>query len=249
MNISIITAVFNRSSTIVQAVKSVQQQTYPEVEHVVIDGASTDGTLQLLHECLHDDAILVSELDCGMYDAINKGIVRSSGEIIGLMHSDDVYANKHVLADVADIFADAEIDAVYGDVAFFRPSNSEKLVRRYRSDLFNPERLAWGWVPAHTALFLRRRVFEQYGFYKINYKIASDYEFMARIFRSKVIHSKYLPRVLVHMRIGGVSTGGWRNTVLLNQEVLRACRENGIKTNMLKILSKYPLKIMEFLRS
>jgi glycosyltransferase involved in cell wall biosynthesis len=247
VNISIITAVFNRSSTIVKAVKSVQQQTHPEVEHVVIDGASTDGTLQLLHECLHDDAILVSELDCGMYDAINKGIVRSSGEIIGLMHSDDVYANKHVLAHVADIFADAEIDAVYGDVAFFRPSTPEKLVRRYRSDLFNPERLAWGWVPAHTALFLRRRVFEQYGFYKINYKIASDYEFMARIFRSKVIRSKYLPNVLVHMRIGGVSTGGWRNTVLLNQEVLRACRENGIKTNMLKILSKYPLKIMEFL--
>jgi glycosyltransferase involved in cell wall biosynthesis len=247
VNISIITAVFNRSSTIVQAVKSVQQQTYPEIEHVVIDGASTDGTLQLLHECLHDDAILVSELDCGMYDAINKGIVRSSGEIIGLMHSDDVYANKHVLADVADIFADPEIDAVYGDVAFFRPSTPGKLVRRYRSDLFNPERLAWGWVPAHTALFLRRRVFEQYGFYKINYKIASDYEFMARIFRSKVIRSKYLPNVLVHMRIGGVSTGGWRNTVLLNQEVLRACRENGIKTNMLKILSKYPLKIMEFL--
>ena len=247
MNISIITAVFNRSSTIVQAVKSVQQQTHPEVEHVVIDGASTDGTLQLLHECLHDGAILVSELDCGIYDAINKGIVRSSGEIIGLMHSDDVYANKHVLADVADIFADAEIDAVYGDVAFFRPSTPEKLVRRYRSDRFNPERLAWGWVPAHTALFLRRRVFEQYGFYKINYKIASDYEFMARIFRSKVIRSKYLPNVLVHMRIGGVSTGGWRNTVLLNQEVLRACRENGIKTNMLKILSKYPLKIMEFL--
>lgn len=247
MNISIITAVFNRSSTIVKAVKSVQQQTHPEVEHVVIDGASTDGTLQLLHECLHDDAILVSELDCGMYDAINKGIVRSSGEIIGLMHSDDVYANKHVLADVADIFADPEIDAVYGDVAFFRPSTPGKLVRRYRSDLFNPERLAWGWVPAHTALFLRRRVFEQYGFYKINYKIASDYEFMARIFRSKVIRSKYLPNVLVHMRIGGVSTGGWRNTVLLNQEVLRACRENGIKTNMLKILSKYPLKIMEFL--
>ena len=247
MNISIITAVFNRSSTIVQAVKSVQQQTHPEVEHVVIDGASTDVTLQLLHECLHDRAILVSELDCGIYDAINKGIVRSSGEIIGLMHSDDVYANKHVLANVADIFGDAEIDAVYGDISFFRPSAPEKLVRRYRSDRFNAEMLAWGWVPAHTALFLRRRVFEQYGLYKINYKIASDYEFMARIFRSKVIRSKYLPNVLVHMRIGGVSTGGWRNTVLLNQEVLRACRENGIKTNMLKILSKYPLKIMEFL--
>jgi glycosyltransferase involved in cell wall biosynthesis len=247
VNISIITAVFNRSSTIVQAVKSVQQQTHPDVEHVVIDGASTDGTLQLLHECLHDGAILVSEPDCGMYDAINKGIVRSSGDIIGLMHSDDVYANKHVLADVADIFADSEIDAVYGDVAFFRSSNPAKLVRRYRSDVFNPERLAWGWVPAHTALFLRRRIFEQYGFYKTNYKIASDYEFMARIFRTKVIRSKYLPNVLVHMRIGGVSTGGWRNTVILNQEVLRACRENGIKTNMLKILSKYPLKIMEFL--
>ena len=132
VNISIITAVFNRSSTIVQAVKSVQQQTHPDVEHVVIDGASTDGTLQLLHECLHDGAILVSEPDCGMYDAINKGIVRSSGDIIGLMHSDDVYANKHVLADVADIFADSEIDAVYGDVAFFRSSNPAKLVRRYR---------------------------------------------------------------------------------------------------------------------
>ena len=247
MKISIITAVFNRSSTIVQAVKSVQQQTHPDVEHVVIDGASTDGTLQLLHECLYVGAILVSELDYGIYDAINKGIGCSSGEIVGLMHSDDVYADNHVLADVADIFTDPELDAVYGDVAFFRSAAPEKLVRRYRSDRFSPERLAWGWVPAHTALFLRRRVFEQYGLYKIDYKIASDYEFIARIFRAKVIRSKYVPKVLVHMRIGGVSTGGWRNTLLLNQEVLRACHENGIKTNMLKILSKYPLKIMEFL--
>ncbi len=224
-----------------------QQQTHPDVEHVVIDGGSTDGTLQLLHECLHDGTLLVSEPDRGIYDAINKGIACSSGEIVGLLHSDDVYANDFILADVADIFADPEIDAVYGDVAFFRPAAPEKLVRRYRSDRFSPERLAWGWVPAHTALFLRRRVFEQYGLYKIDYKIASDYDFMARIFRAKLIRSKYLPTVLVHMRIGGVSTGGWRNTLLLNQEVLRACRENGIKTNMLKILSKYPLKIMEFL--
>lgn len=248
MKFSIITAVFNRADSIVHAVASVQQQTHADVEHVVIDGASTDGTLQILQNCLNERAVLISESDCGIYDAINKGIFRSTGDIIGLMHSDDMFSDENVLANVADVFIKNDVDAVYGDAAFFRAEAREKFVRRYRSDRFSPDMLAWGWMPAHTAFFLRRRVVDQYGVYKIDYRIAADFEFIARIFSSGQLRTKYMPKVLVHMRTGGVSTGGWRNTLRLNQEVLRACRENGIRTNMLKILSKYPLKALEVLR-
>ncbi|ABB24696.1 conserved hypothetical protein [Pelodictyon luteolum DSM 273] len=247
--ISIITAVYNRADCIHLAMKSVQLQLYKYYEHVVIDGGSTDSTLKRVCDYADYRTLLVSESDQGIYDAINKGIIRSSGEIIGLMHSDDVYANKHVLTRVADAFADSDVDAVYGDVAFFHPQSPGKIIRRYRSDRFRPEMLDWGWMPAHTALFFRKRVFDQYGLYKIDYRIAADFEFVARVFRSGRLRSIYLPEVLVHMSSGGISTGGWRSTILLNQEVLRACRENNIDTNMLKILTKYPLKALEFLRS
>ncbi len=247
MKISVITAVFNRQQTIGRAIQSVQEQSYDDIEHVIIDGASTDGTLKVIEKNRAENTMIISEADNGIYDAINKGIRLSSGDVIGLMHSDDVYVSESVLSKVAKVFSDPLVDAVYGDVVFFRENEPEKHVRRYSSKRFSPAMLAWGLMPAHTSLFIRKRVFDRFGLYKTDYKIAADFEFVARIFSNGKLNAVYLPEVLVRMAIGGVSTGGLKNTLRLNQEVLRACRENKIRTNMLKILSKYPWKIMEYL--
>lgn len=245
---SIITAVFNRAETILNAVNSVQAQTYTNTEHVVVDGASTDGTVDILKQHLGVNTVFLSESDKGIYDALNKGIALATGDIIGFMHSDDSYANVRVLETVARAFEASDVDGVYADVLFFHPAAPDKPVRRYRSDRFSADRLAWGWMPAHTTLFLRRRVYEQYGYFKSTYKIAADFEFIVRILADRKIKLAYIPEVLVHMNTGGASTAGLKSTIRLNQEVKRACAENGIRTNWFKILSKYPLKMLEYIR-
>jgi glycosyltransferase involved in cell wall biosynthesis len=222
-------------------------QTYPDIEHIVVDGGSTDGTLDVIAHYRNDLSKVVSEPDHGIYDAMNKGVALATGEVIGFLNADDMYAHSDVIARVAKIMQRSELDALYGDVAFFRPEEPQKTVRRYRSSHFRPSRIAWGWMPAHPALFLHCRVFENVGAFRTDYRIAGDFELVARAFHSGELRYQYLPEVLVHMRIGGVSTGGWRNTVLLNREVIRACRENGIYTNYLMVLSKYPLKLMELI--
>ena len=138
-----------------------------------------------------------------------------------------------------------ELDALLGDVAFFQPTDPTRMVRRYRSDRFTPGRLAWGWMPAHPALFLNKSVVQRVGRFKTEYRIAGDFDYIARAFYGGDLRYQHLPEVLVHMQTGGASTAGWRSKVLLNQEVLRSCRENGISTNLFKILSKYPMKLLE----
>ncbi len=248
LKVSIITCVYNRESTILDSICSVNSQTYPSIEHILIDGGSTDATLEIVQKHFNSRMVLASESDFGIYDAINKGILKSTGDIVGLLHSDDTYASNYTIAEIAQEFSNPELDVVYGDVAFFRHGKDKKIHRHYRSDRFSPQMLSRGWMPAHTGLFVRRRIFEKYGLYKTNYKIAADMDFVARIFKLGNLQAKYIPKILVHMRTGGVSTGGLKNTILLNREVLRALRENGINTNIFKILSKYPLKFIEFFR-
>jgi len=247
MKISVITVVFNRAETIAQAIESLQAQTCP-VEYIVVDGASTDGTLEILRRNLGPSARLISEPDAGIYDAMNKGIRMATGDVIGILNADDVYADNDVLMRISRIMDQEGLDALYGDVEFFHPENPDKVIRRYSSARFSPSCIAWGLMPAHTTLFLRRSVFDAYGLYRPDFRISGDYEFVARIFKNDMLKYRYLPEVLVRMSTGGASTGGWRSTLLLNREVLRACRENGIQTNILKLLSKYPLKALEFFR-
>lgn len=247
MKVSIITAAFNAVGTIEDAILSVMSQTCSNVEHILVDGASTDGTQDVVERYRHKLARVISEPDHGIYDAMNKGIALATGDVIGFLNADDVYANAEVLAKVANVMAHEGLDALFGDVEFFKPENPERTVRRYRSARFSPDRIAWGSMPAHPALFLHRRVYERFGSFRTDYRISGDFELVARIFHQNTLKYRYLPEVLVRMRTGGVSTGGWRNTLLLNREVLRACRENGISTNSLMILSKYPAKLVEFL--
>jgi glycosyltransferase involved in cell wall biosynthesis len=249
MKVSVITACYNRARTIGDTIRSVASQAYRGIEHVVVDGGSTDGTLEVVAAHRASIARLVPGPDRGIYDALNKGVAASSGDVIAFLHADDVYADDGVIGDIVKEFSSQALDAVYGNVAFVRGDDFERIVRVYDSGRFRPSQIAWGWMPAHPAIFLKRAVFEKFGRFKTDYAIAADFEFVARTFSSPDFRSRYLPRVLVKMRLGGISTRGWRSTLILNREVLRACRENGIRSSYFKILSKYPAKALEFLRS
>ena len=246
MRVTIITACYNRAATIGGAIESVASQTYRDIEHIVVDGGSTDGTLDVVarHRSV---ARLIPGPDKGVYDALNKGIAAASGELIGFLHSDDVYAGNGVIERIATEMNARALDALYGDVAFVRADDLDRVVRVYSSRRFRPSRIGWGWMPAHPSLFLRRRLFQEHGAFRTDYTIAGDFEFVARIFSQPNLRHEYLPEILVKMRLGGISTKGWRSTLTLNREVLRACRQNGIPSNYLKILSKYPAKLLEFL--
>lgn len=248
MRISVITVCFNSVKTVENTIHSVVGQTHKNIEHIVVDGASTDGTVDILNRHCAKLAKVISEPDLGIYDAMNKGLRLATGEIIGFLNADDVYADDEVLSKVAAIMGKDKLDALFGDAEFVNPDRPNQPMRRYRSGRFHPKRIAWGWMPAHPTLFLRRHVYERFGMFRTDYRIAGDFELVARMFHSGTLSYRYLPEVLVRMRTGGISTGGWRNTILLNTEVLRACRENGISTSLPKILSKYPAKLLEFLR-
>jgi glycosyltransferase involved in cell wall biosynthesis len=247
MKVSVITACYNSARTIADTIRSVAGQTHRDIEHIVVDGGSTDGTLDVIRSHRASIAKLVPGPDKGIYDALNKGLAQSSGEVIGLLHADDVYAGNDVIASIVEEFRAHSPDAVYGNVAFVKSDDVERIVRVYRSSRFRPSRIGWGWMPAHPAIFLSAAVFEKFGGFRTDYAIAGDFEFVARTFSAAGFKYRYVPKVLVKMRMGGISTKGWRSTVTLNREVLRACRENGIRSNYLKILSKYPAKALEFL--
>jgi glycosyltransferase involved in cell wall biosynthesis len=247
VKISVVTVCYNTAATIRSTLESVARQTHPDVEHIVIDGASTDETMKIVHSYSGRLAQVVSEPDEGIYDAMNKGLDRVSGDVVCFLNADDEYAHSQVLSRVAMQMRELGLEALIGDVGFFREKEPLRMVRRYRSDRFHPNRFAWGWMPAHPALFLSRAVVQRVGHFKTDYRIAGDFEYIVRAFHGHDVRYRHLPEVLVHMQTGGVSTNGWRSKVLLNREVLRACRENGLQTNMLKILSKYPAKALELL--
>ncbi len=247
MRISVITVAFNAAATIADTLESVASQTYPHIEHIVVDGASTDGTQAIVERHGKHVARMISEPDRGIYDAMNKGLRLATGDVIGFLNADDVYADMGVLERVSATMEKETLDALFGDAEFVSPAQPDRPLRRYRSERFRPDRIAWGWMPAHPTLFLRRQVYERFGQFRTDYRIAGDFELVARMFHGGTLRYRHVPEVLVRMRTGGISTGGWRNTLLLNREVLRACRENGIRTNLPKILSKYPAKLLEFL--
>jgi glycosyltransferase involved in cell wall biosynthesis len=249
MRISVITVSYNSASTIERTLESVRLQSWTDVEHIAIDGASTDGTVDALVRHRADLAYFVSEPDGGIYDAMNKGIRASSGDVIGFLNADDHYAHDRVLATVAGVFQHDDVDAVFGDVVFLQPGgNGDRRVRRFRSGRFSPARIGQGWMPAHTATFVRRDVFTRFGEFRTDYRIGGDFEWVARAFGRGRIRYRHVPEVLVNMAMGGISTAGWRSTLLLNREFLRACRENEIRSSWPRLLSRYPMKVLEFIQ-
>ena len=247
MKISIITIVFNGEATIARAVESVLSQKNVEIEYIVIDGASQDGTIKVIAPYQERLTHFISEEDDGIYDAMNKGINLATGEVVGILNTDDFYTNDLVLSDVMFQFSDPLVDAVYGDLEYFRVSKPDKAVRTYRSHNFHPALLKRGVMPAHPTLFLRKKVYEKFGRFDPSYKIAGDFEFVVRIFKDNSLNTRYLPQKMVRMQMGGVSTRGLSSFITLLNENLRACFENGIPTSYFHLLSRYPRKLLEFL--
>lgn len=228
MKITIITAVYNRAETIGQALDSVAAQSHDDIEHVVVDGASVDGTLMEIWARMRPQMRVISEPDTGIYDALNKGMAAATGEVIGLMHSDDFFAHDEVLQDVARCFDETRCDAVYGDLDYVSASDPTRIVRRWVSGEYTPRRLAHGWMPPHPALFVRREAIEAFGPYDTSYRIAADYDAVLRWFGKGGIKTTYLPKVLVKMRVGGESNRSIEHILRKSREDYRALRSNGV---------------------
>ncbi|MFO7256963.1 MAG: glycosyltransferase family 2 protein [Bacteroidota bacterium] len=241
--VSIITVCFNSGETIADTVDSVLSQDYKNVEYIVVDGASTDNTMDILRS--YGDRIhkLVSEKDNGLYDAMNKAIDLSTGDVIGILNSDDIYDNEKVLSRVMHEFATKNVDSVFGDLYYFKPNKPEKPIRHFRGRYFRPGMIRMGILPPHPTFFVRREVYDKYGKFDLRYKYAADFDLMARLLYVHRISYSYLPLNLVRMRIGGISTGSWRRIIEINNEDLKSCREHGIPTNAFMLHMKYLLKM------
>jgi glycosyltransferase involved in cell wall biosynthesis len=241
--ISVITATYNSADYIADCVKSIVAQSIP-VEHIIIDGASTDETLQIVRRN-SASALIFSEPDRGIYDAMNKGIQHATGDVLGILNSDDFYIGSRVIQKVLSLFQISNADVIFADLVYVRPDNLDHVVRYYSGAGFTPDLFAWGWMPPHPTFFVRREIYEKYGLFKTDYRIAADYELTTRFLARYGIRYAYLPEVIVKMRTGGASTRNLMSNWILNREIIRACGENGIRTNLLKVYSKYFRKILQ----
>jgi glycosyltransferase involved in cell wall biosynthesis len=247
MKISIVTVCYNSEATIRDTIESVLAQSYSDIEYIIVDGASSDRTMAIIDEYKdHRIATVVSEPDQGIYDAMNKGIKLATGDVVGILNSDDFYQNNDVVQDVVCQFdACLVADIVFGDVVFVASDNLGKIIRYYRSGHFRPWKLRFGWMPAHTATFVKKSVYDLVGLYSLEFKISSDYEMFVRLLLVHKLCFSRIDKVLVRMRTGGVSTAGIKSSLLLNKEIVKACRKNSIYTNLMFVLSKIPFKLLE----
>lgn len=241
MKISVITAVYNRRDVVQEALASLQAQTWQDWEHVVIDGASTDGSLEEVRR--HEDGrrVVRSEPDTGIYNALNKGLDLASGDVIGFLHSDDLLAHPGVLGDVAAAFEDPAVDAVYGDLQYVSKQDTNRVIRTWRAGTFDRGQLRWGWMPPHPTLFLRRDLYRRVGRFNESYRISADYDFVLRCFSSGIGKTVWLPQVLVRMRVGGASNGSVSRLLRKYQEdyaAVKACACGGLGTIIAKNLRK-----------
>lgn len=249
MKISIITATYNSAKTLEVCMDSVLQQTYKDIEYIIIDGNSNDGTLDLVKAkaVLHDRIVYISEQDKGIYDALNKGIAKATGDVIGFVHSDDFLADSTVISKIADAFKSEAIDGIYGDLHYVQFDDTDKIIRNWVSQPFAPKLLRRGWMPAHPTLFLKKEVYLNYGQFNLNYKIAADYDFILRVFKQEHHKFKYLPLTITKMRVGGASNRSLKNLVQKTKEDFLAAQTNKVKFPAKVILAKNLSKIPQWL--
>ncbi|UZE29969.1 glycosyltransferase family 2 protein [Pseudomonas asplenii] len=246
MKLSIITVCYNSAATIRDTIESVLAQDYGDIEYIVVDGGSTDGTQAIVESYGNRISTFVSERDKGIYDAMNKGVALASGEVVGILNSDDFYEGTEIISSVVEAFQlHPGSDVVFGDVVFVNSDNLQKITRFYRGNRFAPWKLRFGWMPPHPASFIRRAAYGKVGAYALKYRISADYEFFVRFFLIHRLGYSYLNKVLVRMRAGGASTAGLRSSLRLNREIVGACRSNGVYTNLFLLLFKLPFKLWE----
>jgi len=242
MKVSVITSCFNSAQTIRATLDSIRAQDYPSIELVIVDGGSKDETMSIVEE--YDDivTIAISESDQGIYDALNKGIALSTGEVIGFLHSDDFFSSPSSISNIAQAFQDEHVDAVYGDLDYVDRTDDKKIIRQWRSQAFEAALFYNGWMPAHPTFYLRKSCYDRLGGYDLSFKQSADYELMLRMLLKHGLKAKYIPEVLVKMRIGGASNVSLENRWKANKEDARAWKKNGIKpkayTRWIKPLSK-----------
>lgn len=242
---SVVTVCYNAEPHIAECIRSVRAQDHPDVEHIIVDGASTDATLKIVEAEASPGARMFSEPDDGLYDAMNKGIRAASGEYIAILNADDRYADEGILSRAARTFEQAKVDAVLGDVSYFKFDQPDRVTRRYRSSRFRPERIARGVMPAHPAMMLTSDAYMRIGAYRTDYRIASDYEFVLRAFLLGGLSYFYVPEVFVKMTAGGLSNRGLASARVVTEEMLRACREHGVSTTRWRLWSRIPGKMLE----
>ncbi|MEO3404332.1 glycosyltransferase family 2 protein [Mucilaginibacter sp. CAU 1740] len=245
MKISLITIVYNAQDTISKCIESLIGQNYPDIEYIIIDGGSTDGTLQIINQYRSHIHILVSEPDKGIYDAMSKGISLATGEIVGTLNADDFFSQPDVLSSVAQAFLNNDTEIVYGNLDYVNPSG--KIIRKWRSTQCGKKSFNWGFMPPHPTFYCKRYLFKKLGFYQLEYGSAGDYELMVRFMYKYKVKSFYLDKVMVNMRVGGVSNKSFANRVKAWKFDLNAMRKNGIKFPVLAIILKPLRKIFQFI--
>ena len=244
MKVSIITATYNSEKYLADCIQSVRKQTYGNIEHIIIDGKSTDGTIKIIQKNADSIACWISETDRGMYDAINKGIKLATGDIIGVLNSDDMLASADVIMDIVACFDETGTDSIYGDLVYVDQANPRKVLRYWKGLTYKRFRFNYGWMPAHPTFYMRRELIDQFGCYENHYYTAADYEFMARYLYRHKVSSFYLPKMIVKMRNGGISNNNLRGRFRANRRDYLAMKKNKIPAaffvSILKPLIKLP---------
>ncbi|MBU4445801.1 glycosyltransferase [bacterium] len=249
IKVSIITPSYNSENTIEDTIQSILCQKYKYIEHIIIDGGSTDGTLDIIKEYRDRVAYWISEPDDGIYDAMNKGIKAATGEIVGILNSDDIYADNSVIEEVVNIISIGNTDTCYGDLMYVDKDNTKKVIRQWKSGNFSKEKFKLGWAPPHPTFFVRRSIYEKYGYFKnSNFPIAADYELMLRFLYKIGCSTEYIPKVLVKMRTGGRSRPSLTNTINSNIECYRAWKINDLNPNPITFILKPLSKVNQYIK-
>lgn len=246
MKISIITATYNSAVTVTDTMRSIAEQDHPNIEHIIVDGGSSDDTVTIVRAFPHVTK-LVSEKDNGIYDAMNKGIGLATGDVIGILNSDDVYSHDKVLSMVAATFADPTIDAVYADLQYVDPENTNRTIRTWKAGRYRPGLFYYGWMPPHPTFFVRRKVYTDAGLFNISLRSSADYELMLRILLKNKVRAAYIPEILVRMRAGGQSNATFKNRMIANREDRMAWQMNGLKPYFFTLFLKPLRKISQFI--
>jgi len=246
MKVSIITAVFNAKDTVAQTIECILNQSYKNIEHIIIDGGSTDGTLEIIAKYRSTLAKAVSEPDRGIYDALNKGIGLASGDVIGLLHGDDFYAHDRVLESVVKVFEEQNVDSCYGDLLYVNKNDTERVIRYWKASEYHHGKFKFGWMPPHPTFFVKREIYEKYGLFNTNFRIAADYELMLRFLEKYRISTYYIPEVFIKMRLGGASNRSLKNLFIKSSEDYKAWKVNNLNGGFYTILLKNFTKIPQF---
>ena len=248
MKVSIITIAYNSAETIADTIDSVAQQDYANIEYIVVDGASTDDTLDIVNARRNSVSTLISEKDNGIYDAMNKGVKAATGDIIGILNSDDHYADAHVITDVVKCFQENEYDGIYADLEYIDRAHPDRVKRTWRAGPYRKNLFKRGWMPPHPTFFVRRVCYEKFGLYSTDLRSAADYELMLRFIHKHQIRVGYLPRIITRMRMGGQSNVSIKNRIKANMEDRAAWKMNDLQPGLFTLTWKPLSKIFQFLK-